>query len=322
MTKLCSLALCIVISSVCNAQELAKQPKIKTAEDYDAAGAVKSIYEITYAAKLENRVLLDSTVRLDTVLFRHKETNILFNPEGYLISYKTDSFDSEAKTVLSKEERYNYHTNRISSIVYTVDSRITDSIIVDYDRHNKIDELIYYDRKGNMYKKVQYFYRNNNIFNIKVRDEKGLLVNFIRYKYNPAGKIYEEEINGSYMQHMHSYRYRYDTLKDGTAQVNKYDYTNKKKYRSLERTLIDKRGNITELVILDSNKRVTENHTMQYNPKNLLRSELVFTRFKNEYEYYYEYDDKGYWKTRYVVANGKLISKTHRVTEYYEEAGS
>lgn len=302
-------------------QELGEIPKLKTTKDFDISGPIKSIYEITYAASFEQRTLLDSTVYLDTILSRNKETNILFTQEGYLESYKVETFDDKAKTISTYETIYHYDADKITSIIKLQDDKLIDSTYIDYNRKGEVAEQIFFDRKGNMFKKVQYFYRYGRIFNVKVRDEDGMLLNFIRYAYDAAGNLTEQEIKGNTMQYQHSLKYRYDTLKDGSRQVNKYDYVGKYKYKSMERWLIDSKGNMTELIVTDSNKRVTENHTMKYTPRGLLRSELVFTKYKNEYTYRYEYDDNGYWKTKYISVNGKLSSKTHRVVEYYKKEG-
>ncbi len=303
------------------AQDYGDIPAIQTAKDHDIKGPVKSVYEITYAASFQNRVLLDSTIYLDTILSRSKETNILFEPNGYLTSYKVDSFDEKAKTIASYEVVYRYDNDRLSGILHYWDEELIDSTYIGYDRRNLVKEQVVFDRKGKVLKKVQYFHRYGRIFNIKVRDNEGILVNFRRYEYDAAVNVTEKEIKGNTMQYLHSLKYRYDTLKDGSRQVNKYDYVGKYKYRSMERWLIDTRGNITELIITDSNKRVLENHTMKYTPRGLLRSELVFTRYKNEYTYRYEYGDNGNWKTKYASVNDKLKSKTHRVIEMYKKEG-
>lgn len=317
MTRL--LLIAFLINTTClYAQDIGKLPVAPLVQDYDLKEHTKSIYEITYATKLENRVLLDSTVRLDTLQFRNKETNVTFNTNGYAINSKVDSFDRDAKTILSREHRWYYKDGKLSGIAYYFNGKQIDSTSISYNRKGEAAKQTHYDKKGKMLKQVQYFYRYGNVFNIKVRDEEGMLQKFIRFKYDLAGNLTEQEIKGSTMQYEHSYKYRYDTLKDGTRQVNKFDYVGKYKCRSMERQLFDSRSNMTELVITDSFKRVVLNKTMKYSPNGLLRSELVFTRFKNAYDYYYQYE-KGTWKTKYVVLNDRLISKTHRVVEYYNE---
>lgn len=298
------------------AQDMGEVPVAKTVEDFHIKGKAKSIYEITYAAKLENTILLDSTVRLDTLLFRNKEVNIKFNEAGFVTSSKTDSFDTDAKTILSREHIYHYRDGKLSSIVYRLDDKQVDSTYISYNRKNEVDEQLYYDKKGKLLKQVQYFYRGGNVFNIKIRGEDRMLINFIRFQYDLAGNLTEQEIKGSTMQYEQSYKYRYDTLKDGSRQVNKYNYAGKNKYKGMERYLYDSRNNLTEIVITDSFKRVTLNKSMKYSPNGLLRSELIFTLYKNAYDYYYDFEH-GNWKTKYIVANGKLFSKTHRVIEYY-----
>jgi|GEM_PF-4544067 len=312
-----ALALC----NTAYAQEYGEVPAIQTTEDFDIGGPVKSLYEITYAVSFQNRILLDSTVYLDTILSRSKETNTVFNTDGYLVSYEVDSFDDKGKTIVSYGVAYLYDQKRMTGILHYRNKELTDSTAITYDRRDLIKEQAVYNHKNRLQKKIQYFHRYGRIFNIKVRDEEGMLVNFIRYEYDAAGNVTEQEVKGNTMQYLHSFKYRYDTLKDGSRQVNKYDYVGKYKYRSMVRYLEDSRGNITELIVTDSNKRVTENHTMKYTPKGLLRSELVFTRYKNEYTYRYEYDESGYWKTKYVTVNDKLSSKTHRVKELYKKEG-
>ncbi|MCB0697214.1 MAG: hypothetical protein KDC07_07605 [Chitinophagaceae bacterium] len=301
------------------AQDAGELPVIKAVKDYDVAGPVKSLYEITYAVSFQNRTLLDSTVYLDTILSRNKETNVAFDTLGRLLSDKVDSFDADGKTILSHEVVYHYNADKLAGILHYTNGDLLDSTYIEYNRKEEVEKLISYDHKGRLTKTIQYFYRNGNIFNIKIRNDENLLVNFIRYKYDLTGKLTEQEINGSTMQYIHSYKYKYDTLKDGTTQMNKYDYIGRYKYRSLVQHLYDTKGQLIQMIVTDSNRRVTENHTMKYTPTGLLRSELVFTRFKNEYTYHYEYDDAGNWKTKYLSVNDKYARKTHRVKELYKK---
>lgn len=319
MTRPCLLTLLAVLPYTITAQDFSKAPHIVTTKDFHVTGKVKSIYEITYTAALQKRVLLDSTVYMDTVLTRNKETNTSFNEDGYLLSNKMDSFNTDAQTIFSREEAFHYDKDKLTSVLHYVDGKLTDSAHVEYNRNGKIDEQAFYDHKDKLTKKIQYFYRSGRVFNIKVRNEDGSLQNFIRFKYDLAGNLKEQEINGNTMQYLHSFRYQYDTLENGNRQVNKYDYAGKYKYKSMVRYLEDPNGNITEWIATDSNKRVTENKTMTYNSRGLLESALIFTMYKFDYTYNYQYGKHGNWKTRFEYESGKPVSKVHRVIEYYEE---
>lgn len=291
-------------------------PHLTTAKDYNMDDSVKKLYKIVYGADLQERMMDDTTVFVDTVLYKSKEEHVRFNEKGYLVSHKVDSFNEKGKNILSRETRYHYTDDKVSGLLHFEDGKQKDSTYIEYDRKGLIDEQVYYDRKGRKLKTVQYFHRRGRIFNVKVRDDEGALVNFIRYEYDAAGNLLEQEVKGETMQYLFSYKYDYDTLEDGNRQVNKYDYVGQYKFRKMFSYLEDPKGNMVQWTIADSTHHIVDYRTMTYNEKNLLATELIFKMLKYDYTYKYTYNDKGYWKTQYVYDNGKPVRKTHRVMEY------
>lgn len=296
-------------------------PEVITVKDYKLDDSVKKLYKIEYAVKLEDRELNDGTTYTDTLLSKNKEVNVYFNEDGYLTSHKVDSFDEKGKTIFSREKKYHYNGNKITGILHFEDGKQQDSTYIEYDRKGLIDEQVYYDRKGRKLKTVQYFHRRGRIFNVKVRDEEGMLVNFVRFEYDAAGNLKEQEVKGSNMQYLFSYKYEYDTLENGNRQVNKYDYVGQYKFRKMFAYLEDKKGNMTQWTIADSTHHIVDYRTMTYNDKNLKETELIFKQFKYDYTYAYTYNDKGYWRTQYQYESGKPVRKVHRVMEYKTEEG-
>ena len=302
------------------AQDIWEVPVIKTAKDYHLKGdSITGLYIIEYNAALQERVLKDSTVYLDTVLSRSKESNLKFNVKGQLTSIKVDSFDEKGKTVFSKEDKYLYKGGKLSGIIHYVGDEMTDSTYISYDRHGQIDEQSFFDKKDRLIKVVQYFYRNNRIFNVKVRDEDMGLLNFIRFAYNTNGDIREQEVKGNTMQYLYSYKYSYDTSKEGLITINKYDYVGKYKYRNMHGKAYNQKGQLVEVTVADSNKRVTDYRTLKYNRYGLLHTQLIFTKYKYDYLYTYEYDEKGNWRTKWTFENKVPASKIHRVIEFKKE---
>lgn len=313
----------ILSISPVSAQKIAEVeiPELITVKDYDLDDSVKKLYKIEYAVSLQERELNDGKTYTDTLLARSKEVNVYFNENGYLKSHKVDSFDEKGRTIFSRETKYHYTGDKISSLLHYEDGKLQDSTFVEYDRKGLIDEQVFYDRKGRKQKTVQYFHRRGRIFNVKVRDEDGMLVNFVRFEYDLAGNLREQEVKGSTMQYLFSYKYEYDTLDNGNRQVNKYDYVGQYKFRKMFAYLENPKGNILQWTIADSTHHIVDYRTMTYNNKDLLASELIFQKFKYDYTYAYTYNDKGYWRTQYTYESGKPVKKVHRVMEYEIEEG-
>lgn len=303
-----------------NAQDIWEVPSTKTIENFHLKGdSITGLYMMEYKASLQERVLKDSTVYLDTVLARSKETNLTFNENGQLTSLKVDSFDEKGKLAFNRKEKYLYIDGKLSGIIHYEDDDMTDSTDISYDRNGDLDEQRFYNKKGRLLQIVQYFYRNNRIFNIKVRNEDMALQNFVRYAYNNVGEIREQEVKGNTMQYMYSYKYSYDTTKDGMVTINKYDYVGKYKCRNMHGKTFNKKGQLVEITVADSNKRVTDYRTLKYNRYGLLRSQLIFKRFKYDYLYTYEYDEQGNWRTKWTFEKKVPVSKVHRVIELKKE---
>lgn len=318
--KLLLLYILSISPAIVIAQDIWEVPNIKTVNDYNLKGdSITGLYTIEYTASLQERILKDSTVYLDTVLSRSKESNLSFNDAGQLTLVKIDSFDEKGKTLFSRKDKYLYVEGKLSGIIHYVDDDMTDSTYISYDRKGELDEQRFYDKKGRLLKIVQYFYRNNRIFNIKVRDEDMGLLNFIRFSYNSKGDIREQEVKGNTMQYMYSYKYSYDTSKDGLITINKYDYVGKYKCRNMYGKTYNKKTQLVEVTVADSNKRVIDYRTLTYNRHGLIRSQLIFKKYKYDYLYTYEYDKLGNWRTKWTFEKNVPKSKIHRVIEFKKE---
>ncbi len=322
MTRfICLLLLCFVIRV--KAQDKTALPAIITAADYHLPVGTQSVYAIQYNIMLEDRVMPDSTVFTDTILSKSKECNYTFNEHGFMLEKQLDSFDEKGKIVMSTGVKYTYGgMGKLTSVVQYKDGKMTDSVYVGYNRRDETDEQVYYDKKSRKEGRVQYFYRNGRVFNVKVRDEDDMLLSFIRYEYDAAGNIREKEIKGNTLQFESSTKYTYDTLDNGYVQINEFDYAAAYKIMGMRGEVYDKAGNLVETTVADSNKRIVASSTFEYNDKGLPRSELTFRMYKYDYSYLYEYHQDGWWKTRRTLEDSKPISKTHRVVELYKETSA
>lgn len=319
MTRLICLLLLIPATKV-KAQDKTTLPVAMAVADYQLPVGTQSVYTIQYSIQLADRVMPDSTVFTDTVLTKSKETNYIFNEHGYLMSQQIDSFNEKGKAIMRRETRYNYcKKGRLEGIVHMDDEKVGDSVYIGYNRSGHADEQAYFDKKGRKEGRVQYFYRNGKVFNIKLRDKDDMLLSFIRYEYDAAGNVSEKEIKGNTLQYESVIRYSYDTLGNGYVQINEYDYAGAYKIMGMLGKVLDTAGRVVEITVADSNKRVVASSTFEYNDKGLPISELTFRMYKYDYSYLYEYDDNGWWKTRRKFEQGIPISKTHRVVELYKD---
>lgn len=301
-------------------EELTVIPEPVTVTSLDLKGKVENIYTIEYGITLQERILDDTTRWMDTVLHKQQDATAYFNQRGFLTSKKTIVYDDKGKPDETSEERYYYNEDRLVGVTSYADGKLQDSIAFVYDRRNTLDYKIYHDRKGNVTSRVEYFYRNDRIFNIKIRNEDRSLRNFIRYEYHPTGLVREKEVKGQTLQYLYSLRYEYDTLSDGNIQINKYEYIGKYKCKTMEGCVYSPIGMMLEKTITDSTKHVIDYRTLRYNERGLLETELVFVNeTKQDNSYYYSYNDKGYWNTKKIFDNGIPVRKVHRVIEYYNE---
>ncbi len=311
----CLLQVAFVCTS--NAQDITAMPEILYRSNYHLPENVQAVYTIDYSIQLHERVMPDSTVFTDTLLSKSMERNYTFDEAGRLLILATDSFDSNGRIVLNKKTRCYYDQGGLTGVTNMEGDKITDSVCIRYNRHRQVAEQVYFDKKGRKLNRVQYFYRGGNVFNIKLRDENDLLVNFIRFECDARGNLREKELKSSEMQYLSSLKYSYDTLGNGNIQINEYDYRGTK-VTGMRGRVLDTKGRLIELSVADSNKRIIESRTLGYNDKDLLVSELVFTMYKYDYTYSYEYDDNGYWKTKRMFEQDRPVRKIHRVIEYFE----
>ncbi|MCB0700404.1 MAG: hypothetical protein H6551_12295 [Chitinophagales bacterium] len=301
-------------------EEYTKVPKAITAESLGITSKVKSIYKIEYSISTAERTLDDTTHWVDTLLNKNIETTSYFNKLGYLSMKTLDSFDEKGKIEQSRTTRYYHNKDRqILALSHYIDHRFKDSIRVEYDHRHKdrVEELTYYDKKGDVVRYVEFFYRNDRIFNVKLRNPDRSLQNFIRYEYFDNGMLREKEVKGSTMQYMYSVKYEYDSIGDGNIQMNRYDYVGLYKCKQMIGKVFNSDGQMLEKTVTDSTKHVIDYRTLTYNDKGLLATEQVFAgESSSDKEYTYEFDDKGYWRTVKVSDKGTPVSKTHRVIEY------
>lgn len=322
MTRLICL-LQVLFAVAAAGQDKTEVPETITLNSYHLPENVQSVYTVEYSIQLQERVMRDSTVFTDTVLSKSKEANYRFNEQGYLLSLQSDSFDEKGKTIISKETRYNYgKKGRLESVARFDDGEMTDSVYIGYNRNGQVDEQVYFDKKGRKEGRVQYFYRNGRVFNIKQRDDDEMLVRFIRFEYDAAGIPAEKEIKGNTLQYEASIKYSYDTLDNGYVQANEYDYVGPYKIMGMRGKVYDKAGRVVESSVVDSNKRITESCAIDYNQRGLPVSELIFTRYKYDYTYSYTYDENGNWKTRRKYEQDVPVARTHRVLEYFKDTAA
>lgn len=319
MTRLICLTLLIANTQI-SAQDRIALPAARTLHGLQLPAKTQSVYTIQYNIQLQNRVMPDSTVFTDTMLSKSKECNYIFNEDGDMLSEQADSFDEKGRIVESTTVRYTYEEKgRLAGVTYFRDSKVTDSVFIGYNRKGEVDEQVFYDKKGRKTGRVQYFYRNGRVFNVKVRDQDDMLVSFIRYEYDAAGNVREKEIKGNTLQYQSSLRYTYDTLDRGYVQINEFEYAEPYKVLGMRGKVLDTAGRVVETTVADSNKRVVESSTIEYNNQGLPVSERTFTMYKYDYSYLYEYDEHGWWKTRRKLEQGTPVSRTHRVIELFKE---
>lgn len=322
MTRLICLTLLIAITQT-DAQDRVTLPEAQTLSDFQLPANTQSVYTIQYKIQLQDRVMPDSTVFTDTLLSKSMEANYTFNEHGFLLYVQVDSFDEKGRTITTTAAKYNYGNNGLpASVVHYEDAKMTDSTFIGYNRRGEADEQMFYDRKGRKEGRVQYFYRNGKLFNVKQRDEDDMLLSFIRYEYDAAGNICEKEIKGNTLQFESRLKYTYDTLDNGHVQINEFDYADAYKIIGMRGEVYDKAGNLVEATVADSNKRIVASSTFEYNDRGLPVSELTFRMYKYDYSYLYEYDENGFWKTRKKFEQGRPISKTHRVVELFKETAA
>lgn len=321
MKKVILLSLMICAGTTIVAQEeLTVVPQPITVSSLGLVGNVESIYTIEYGMTLQDRIMDDTTRWVDTVLHKQQDATAYFNKEGFLTRKESVVYNDKGKPDQTVLERHYYTDNKLTAITNYIDGKMQDSIAFVYDRRNTLDYKIYYDRKGNVTSRVEYFYRNDRIFNIKIRNEDRRLRNFIRYEYYSNGILREKEVKGETMQYLYSLKYEYDTLDDNNIQVNKYEYVGEYKCKTMEGCVYTPAGMMLEKTITDSTKHVIDYRTLRYNEKGLLETELVFANeTKQDNSYYYSYNDKGYWNTKKIFDNGIPVRKVHRAIEYYKE---
>lgn len=303
-------------------EEYTELPQVVTPATYGIDGKVKSIYKIKYDIALQERQMGDTTEWTDTVLTKRIETTRYFDSIGRQVKVVTDSFDDKGKIELNTIKHYYYNSdNRLLAFSSYEDGKLKDSAAVEYDRRDKdeIEEISYYDKKARLTRTVEFFYRNDRIFNVKLRNPDRSLQNFIRYKYF-KGRLWVKEVQGNTMQRLYSLRYEYDTLDNGRFQVNKYVCNGRYHCNTLYGELYSPNGKLLERTVTDSNKRMVEYGSFRYNEKGLLETETIFANeSKIDNLYSYEYDDKGYWRTVRINDKGIPARKVHRVIEYYKE---
>lgn len=290
---------------------------VKTRGNYHLPEGVERVYTIEYSISLKERVMPDSTVFTDSLLTKRKECNYIFSRDGYLLNFVADSFDDGGRELLRKEDKYYYDGHHLAGIVHVENNKMVDSMCIGYNRKGEINEKTMYDRRGRKTGRVQYFYRSGKVFNIKLRRQDDMLQQFIRLEYDDLGRLKEKEFKNSDLQYSSAVKYDY-TDADGNVRVNEYRYANPQKIAGMTTRIYDGQKRLVHLSVADSNKRIVESRTIEYNEWSLPASELVFTTTKVDYTFSYEYDDRGYWKTRIKYEGAIPVSRIHRVVEYFK----
>ena len=306
----------LVFSTSLHAQQGVYVPVVLTPKQFQLQGNVDSVYSITYGIQLNNRTMPDSTVFVDTVLSKSKETKLVFDSMGRLVNRQVDSFDMGGKMVRKNEERYYFGGERLMAMASFEDGKLKDSISLSYNRKGYIDEQARYDKRHRIQGFVQYFYRNDKVFNIKQRDADRRQKRFIRMEYNYSGRITERQEMDENMRVAVTVEYSYDTLDDGSIQVNEFNYDGERNLTGMDGHIINKQGQLAELSEIDADKRMKRQSTYTYNDRGIIASERTFTTIKEGYTFTYGYDEQGNWKTRHRFSEGLPTAKTHRVISY------
>lgn len=311
---------CLLLLSVfvfpLHAQEVLPAPVIYTQKNFQLKGNVDSVYCITYSIKLTERIMPDSTVFVDTVLSKSKETRLVFDSVARLVNRQVDSFDITGKAVNKQEERYYFEKDKLLATARLEDGKLKDSVSLSYNRKGYVDELSRYDRRQKLQGFVQYFYRSDKVFNIKQRNADRMLKRFIRMEYDYYGRIAQRQEMDEHMRLAVTTDYSYDTLGDGSIQVNEFNYDGERNLTGMDGHIINKHGQLAERSEIDADKRMKRQSTYTYNDRGIVASELTFTTTKEDYTFSYRYDEQGNWKTMLKYSEDTPIAKTHRVVAY------
>lgn len=316
MSVLVFLLSLVIVSSSLHAQDATAVPATLTREDFHLQGQVDSMYSITYRISLHDRVMPDSTVFTDTLISKSAEVNMQFDSSGRLQSRRVDSFDASGRLTVNVGQRYYYEGDRLMAVVHFDDGKMKDSIQLSYNRKGYPDEQALYGRKKKLQGYVQYFYRNDKVFNVKERDDTRALVKFIRMEYDAWGRLTEKQVMDNSMHLFATRAISYDTTEAGDIRVNEVKYAADGQLSGMEGRVINKLGYVTEVTMINADKSMERQSTYTYNPKGLPASELTFTTVKQAYAHLYEYDEQGNWKMRRTYTDELPVSKTYRVIEY------
>lgn len=311
------ILLLLTVTIGVNAQHTIDIPEVQHPEDHALKGKVSSVYSITYAITLQDRIMPDSTTFVDTIQTKAAEVHMGFDSLNRMTYYKVDSFNANGNVGYSNAWYYYYNNSLLVAGALYSSSKLVDSFGLGYNRKNEVDEMFLYNRKGKKAGRVQYFYRHGVVYNIKERDENEMMVRFIRMEHDTAGRIREREVKDNTMRRVLINKYEYEITYEGLVQRNEYEFNDTGKLTGMSGTVFDLKGRTAEITEMDEQKRVLRQSTYTYNDRGLPATELTFTMFKKDLSFSYEYDEYGNWKTRRSYTDSMPVSKTHRVIEYY-----
>lgn len=302
------------------AQQPSDLPESKNTVSFALKGAVKELteqyYSVTINASATDSVKNDTTYQLTT------EEKFQFDTLGRLSSHTASTYNSRGKQKENDKTIYSYTpTGLINTIAYYEKEHLVYTQYLSYNNDNQLAELVMRDKKEQLITTTLYYYKDRQVFNIKIKDEDNIMQNFIRLNYDLNGNLKEREYRGATMQLLNKQKYIRDTLSAHTTRLNLYDYAADNNLRKMTSYEYDEHGNVLQETATDSNKRTTLYRTNTYNNKNELINLIDFSNeVKEENVYQYEYDMHTNWTRQLLIINGKLAgTKTRTITYYTKE---
>lgn len=317
LKKTTSLSLIVLLGNITYGQNANDTITAKNITDFALQENVKEVSTLRYFVEITPST--DSLVKFDTTYTLTSGEVLTFDSLGKLEEHSNTTYKNKEKVKERDRTIYSYTINgdvNIISFYENEDLQYRKTLV--YNNDNQLAEVVKRDRRDKLETTTLYYYKEGKIFNIKVKDENNVMLNFIRLNYNSNGYLKEREYRGETMQLLHLQKYIYDTLNDGITRLNIYSYAIDEKLRALYSYQYDNKGNTIQQTITDSNKRVTLYQTNAYNDNNELVKEVNFsdgTKKVNTYQYIY--DEYNNWTTQTFFQSGQLVILQKRTITYY-----
>ncbi|MEZ5016705.1 MAG: hypothetical protein R2800_06615 [Flavipsychrobacter sp.] len=309
--------LLVLLSAPVIAQHHDDLPTPKNSESFALKGVAKEMTEQYYSIAISGST--DTLTKNDTTYTLIEENKMQFDSLGHLTQERNLTYNNRGKVNHSNHTDYQYtSTGKIYTIEHYINEHLVSIKRLHYNNDNLLSELVQQDKKGKLESTTLFYYKDGQVFNIKIKDEDNVMQNFIRLSYDSKDQLKEREYRGATMQLLNSQKYLRDTLNDTITRLNLYDYATDGKVRALFTYLYDQDGNIIQQTILDSNKKTTLYQTNTYNEQNELTKETNFSNdIKTENSYQYTHDQQKSWITQTISQQGVLMALRKRAIVYY-----